>query len=918
MVTKTTFVKAIETPKGILIKTRKNNDEFNIEHIDFQNYFFVSIEDFLENKKLISNFSNNVTRYTAINGEFAKIYLNDNTKRNFLKYKLEVKGYKTYEADINVNKRYLIDKFENHEFGDVKILWYDIETDDRGDFLKDENNVVISNGKQILSIALEDEDGNKFYFYNKNPDNIEASEELEMLKKAFDVMKDYDLITAWNGNSFDRPYIEQRLSFHKNEFLINEFRLLIHLDEMIKYKTLTFTKHDSYSLEKVANDLLSDGKIDFSDDVQKGNGRFYELFKTNPEKFKEYNLKDVELMKKIDEKTRQFYMAKNISKITKTPIESFMFNSHILDLVLTRKNKSQNRIVDSKPTKFELEDRYKDVVGGGYTFCYTNGLYKNVKVRDYKSHYPLTMMTFNISKETYVSLKWPVLEEVKEHFTSDEYKLLTYIKKQSIDFVNRKITAKQKSVNINRKFKELFDNIDIDEKLNKLMFTFVDKYNGIEANKHAKQQNLIVTPADINKDVPGWSFHPHRYFSKTQGILSGYVKYCVETRDKLKLEKKRKAETNLNYEGSDEQKSDWYHEVVVKLLANSAFGYSGLRISRYYDWNIADTITTAARWITKKSILFCNKLNVTVTSGDTDSIFVEDSNWNGTDYDLDVEFYKYYTNEMFNIFNLPEDRFEFIDLETKQIRKHHYYCIFEHEKTFDSLIIIAKKRYYFLMNDKVDTMGGTFKKTDTNPLAAKLQKELCEDLLRFKYNNSFWKNKLLKIKNDCFNFKLDAEYLTYKNIYTKHHSAYGQAMLDSSGNHKTTANGKLRYAPVPAQIRLAKRLEEEGKEIQLGDMIIYIIGEPLAIGLKPSSRKKAERELFFKLYIENDSIEENIQRMKQNNCEYTIVYDSKQRAITVDEYKRGVKYDTHTYWSNIISPVKEILNVTDKELYDKL
>lgn len=1084
---KTIFIKAKETETGITLKHRIDDDTYKIEDIELQNYFYIRKEDFPQAKSSIARFSEHVTSYSAENGEFAKIYFNDNTQRNFLKKILENRQITLYEADINAVKRYLLDYYDNHTYGyGMRYLWYDIETDDRGSFDKDENNVVIAGKKQILSIALENEKGEKqFYFYNKNPDNHRCDEEFEMLSQAFEAMKDYDVVSAWNANMFDRPYIEQRLEqikqFHNTEQLESTWSMLIHIDELLKFKNLDHTKFTKFSLEHVANVLLGDGKIDFSDDVDKGNGGFYQLFKTNPKKFKEYNLKDVTLMRQIDEKRTHLSIVKHLSSFSKIPFESFMFNSQILDLLLTRRHHESHRIQKSKPNNDEKLLLEKIKPSGGYTFCVDTGFFKMVYVYDFKSHYPLMMATFNISNETFVKNMWPSKEDVEKAFSyeRDAQNMLSIIEVSKTIRQDWNYTRVNNEIYQIVKASEVLDKpliVNIDKYLTELMFTFIDNYTHETATKKAIEDNLILAPADFNKDTNGWLFHPHRCFSQTPGVLAEIVTNAVVERDKIKYKLKQLDKNSDEYYNLEKEQN------ALKVLANSAFGFSGFKLSRYFDYDIADSITSFGRYVIKKSLRFAeqnkyaviggdsvakdtiveidgvkqtiedffnntvakvdtatgkeiknvisnnvftkaikiknvkankhadsytdkayvvkrnvnkiirHKINkkmyrVTLESGKTidvtedhsmivrrnkkienpktkdlkvgDSVYVdtteisemtcpkiakiEEIEYDDYVYDLEVDdahtflandifvhntdsiftyakdgamsiqdldkaFYDYYSDDLFSRFNLKND-IEFKNPHTNELQKHHYFCVFEYEKTFQRFIMVAKKRYYFIKDGELGTMGGAFKKIDTNPLAVELQKQLCLDIMEDKFDKQEWSDKLSELKNTCFNNQLDVKYLQNRVTYSKHYSTYGGVMLDSkTGKPKITKDGRTRQKNIPCYIKLAERLDkEQHKPVEIGDALFYIIGSPEIIGLKPESRKKVDRELFASLYDEND-LDKSVERLQQADCEFKYLYDTKQRAITIDEYLAGEKYDATTYWSNIMSPLDEILN----------
>ena len=215
-----TFIKAAEKEHSVLVRYREN-DEVKVEDILFRNYIFIKKEDFSMIYKEVAKFSDKATPFSAVNGEFVKIYLNNNYDRYKLKNMIERFNIEVFEGDISSAKRYLIDRGPEYDFKNFKVIYLDFETDDRGTFDKDEFGVVIAGKKQILSCALLDEDGKEWYFRNKNPDDPNADSEYELIVDILNVLKKYDTVAAWNGHRFDYPYLQQRMDFHSETRKIN-------------------------------------------------------------------------------------------------------------------------------------------------------------------------------------------------------------------------------------------------------------------------------------------------------------------------------------------------------------------------------------------------------------------------------------------------------------------------------------------------------------------------------------------------------------------------------------------------------------------------------------------------------------------------------------------------------------------------
>jgi len=953
MSNKEVFIKAKETANGIVAKFRIE-DKYILKIINFRNYFFIKEEDILDDETAWNYCKSEAfsgVNISTPNGVFVKLYLKNNFWRNKFRQKLENNfGISVFEGDINAVKHWLI---ENQEMKlnaqDLRITYFDIETDDRGEFCKEEDGTVIAKGP-VMSCAIRDNKNPTEFLINENVDDIE--EEKKFLIKLFEKLKHTDVLTAWNGKKFDYPYLEQRGEFHElfgsyGEGGHIDFRLINKFDEMIKIKKVRDYDFKSFALNSVAKQVLGEGKIDFSDAVEGGNGNFYRLWATNKKLFEEYNRKDVDLMFDIEKKFKDMLIHLTCSDLCHCPIEDTMFNSMMSDYLMLNKYKDRNLIAPSKPNEAEiLRRKAKGGISGGYTFCFTPGLHQGVLVFDYKSHYPLLIMTFNICTSTYVSTEevdWNELSEImgwtNVKYMLHAHKMSNTCKNKNNKYNDRDWRKAMKQYCEDNQLSEEY--LKFDTKLEELMWHMLDKYVGHKYSDYVKENKLIYSPADFNKDTNGWHFHFHRLFTREIGVVPEIQDFVLENRDKIKYEIKTKLAEDFNFKNTFEFSSLNGNQCGIKTVGNALFGFLGFLKSRFYKYDVADTITTGGRWIIKKSIIFAKKNGFEVTSGDTDSIFVKNINFNGTYNDMNKLYYEYYKT-LFKPFNcnmtkevvVPQTELEIINKEPVKKETLPYYCVFEWEHTYKAIIIVAKKRYYFLETgtDKegkevlgLNTMGGAFKTRDTNPLAAKLQKELCFDVLTNAYDRNKWIKILTELKVKVFDYRLEIEYLTYSKNYSKHYNTYGKPMLDgNTGIQKTGSDGKPRFASIPAHIKMITRLDSENNlDYDVGDVIEYIIAKPKVVDFSCSLRTKKDRKKFKKYYdkfkAENPVFD--ITRLEEylirNWVDFKPILASSQEAITVKEYKAGAKYSTDDYFSRIIGPIIEILNVIDKKAINK-
>lgn len=897
------IVAGIEEETSILFRMRENG-EITFRRFPFLNYFYIKSEDLNE---VLQYVLKEMSEYSFVedfeNNQYVKLVFKNNKKRyDYINY-FQEKNIEMFENDVNAVKRFMTTtdlSFQNTE--DLVVGYLDIETDDRKEMMKDNKGNVIAQ-TAILSVAIGPQSGdssNILYFRNQNPDD--ENEERKLLLKLFDEMKKYDVLSAWNGLAFDFPYIKQRQEkLGLTEYFDWSFVNL--LDDLIIFKSFYDRQYKSYSLNNVAKQFIQDEKVSFVDELSEKdsyvNGKFYKMFIENPGLFERYNRKDVELMQLIEKKAKNYRPKLVLTKICQTFIRDTLHNSVLADSLFLRKCHEKNVIAVNKPSKAEQELRKLDVnPGGGYTFCFKPGLNKNVEAFDYKSHYPLIIITFNISPETFVSNMDVDFEEVSTFMSKDELDLMLF----SIE-IKQKFVKKDGSLKVGYdKEIEKYSNMkNYSFTLEDVMFKFASKYTGKKIEQYAKEHNYIYTPADFNHDTNGWTLHPHRLYKRSiMGVLPTISEEVLNERDKVKYKIKEQSAKNINFVDSEEHLSLHYYQIALKVLGNSLFGVLGAVHTRLYKYDVVDTITTVGRWILKKSILVAKQKDAEIIAGDTDSIFIKfnvdtEKERLAKINELNMLYFDTY-KQIFSSFNTIYKK-EQKNKRTNEVEIVPFWCEFEWEHTYQGMITIAKKRYYYIetfkdnsghVKYKIESRGGAFLKTDTNPLAAKLQKQLCYELLTDTYNREKFKAELLKYKEQCFNQKLEVKYLIFSKKYTKNHESFGQPIFDSeTGNIKKTASGEYRYAPIPVHIKLVKRLEENKvMKFNVGDTIDYIIAKP-EFETKETILKSG--------------------KVKRTKVRLT----SGQQGITVEEYLAGQEYDAETYWTRIIKPVLEILEVAD-------
>jgi DNA polymerase elongation subunit (family B) len=349
-----------------------------------------------------------------------------------------------YESDINPETRTLIDLY--YETDDPSTghreLFIDIEVSTEGGFSSAEEA-----WQPLTSIALHDRIGQKSIAIIVDPLNnlkpyTDSNMILEVVQTEYELISKFltywieirpTIVTGWNVDFFDIPYLYNRISkvagkqYADSLSPINEVIYLQHrnryrimgvscLDYMALYKLFTYSEESSYSLEAISQKELGKGKVEYE-------GTLDHLYKTDPEKFVEYNVNDVTLVLELDEKLKFLSLARGICHKGHVPYEDVYFTTRYLDGACVTYMKRLGIVAPNRRLRdhsVEGEEAPSNDFAGAFVKDPIPGLYEWVFDEDMASLYPSIIRTLNISPETKVGRveNW---DEVKKDFWEDGY-----------------------------------------------------------------------------------------------------------------------------------------------------------------------------------------------------------------------------------------------------------------------------------------------------------------------------------------------------------------------------------------------------------------------------------------------------------------------------------------------------------------
>ena len=345
-----------------------------------------------------------------------------------------VKKYKDVEDfDIYGNTRYLYQYIaEQHpeeeiayDVSKIRVFNIDIETAAENGF----PNIETAD-QEILAITIKDSYTGRFLVFGARPfdnkdsmvDYMHFRSEESMLSAFLDYWNQNfpDVITGWNVQLFDIPYIARRIDRvlgEKYTKMLSPWKLISSREIFIKgrkqiaydlpgistldylelYRKFTYTNQESYRLDHICFVELGEKKLDHSE-----YDTFKEFYENDWQKFIEYNIHDVRLVDKLDDKMKLLELAFTMAYDAKVNYEDVfsqvrMWDNYIYVELLKRK-------IAIPPKKESIKDaKY----AGAYVKEPIPGFYDWVVSFDLNSLYPHLIMQYNISPETLQDARHP-------------------------------------------------------------------------------------------------------------------------------------------------------------------------------------------------------------------------------------------------------------------------------------------------------------------------------------------------------------------------------------------------------------------------------------------------------------------------------------------------------------------------------
>jgi DNA polymerase I/DNA polymerase-2 len=297
-----------------------------------------------------------------------------------------------------------------------KVMAYDIETDD----------IKLGEG-EILMVSLVTDSFKKVITWKKpktsekNLDFLEfVKDEADLIEKFLEYVKKFspDFLVGYFSDGFDLPYMKMRAEknnirlsigldssqprFSRGFEVTAKTKGIVHVD-LLKFIRTAYSQYmqsETLSLNEVAHEFLGDEKKPFKHQHSS------KLTDSNWESYFEYNLHDSVLVYGLFEKMWPDIL--EFSRVMHEPTSEVTRNgmSKNVESFILHNLEKFNEIPEKRPTNEEIgQRRGKEKYEGAFVFEPTHGLYENVAVFDFTSSYGSTIVTYNLSKSTFIDDK---------------------------------------------------------------------------------------------------------------------------------------------------------------------------------------------------------------------------------------------------------------------------------------------------------------------------------------------------------------------------------------------------------------------------------------------------------------------------------------------------------------------------------
>jgi len=696
--------------------------------------------------------TNYVFYYDDPRGKYRSIYGNtvsrfSTRKRSeFEKERRIHSGKQLYESDINVVFRCLSENYLNVEPPKLHTCFFDIEVDfdpEKGFSPTDDPfnpvtaiSMYLDWQDTLVTLCIpprhmSDETAQEIV--SKFDNCLLFKNEKEMFDVFFQLIEDADILTGWNSEGYDIPYMVNRVTRVMSKDDTRKFCLLgqlpkprtyerfgkeevtydlvgrVHMDYLQLYKKYNYESRHSYKLDAIGEMEVGENKTQYE-------GTLDQLYNKDWEQFLVYNRQDTMLLVKIHNKLKFLDLANALAHENTVLLPTVMGSVAMIEMAIANEAHNRGLVVPDKKRK---DDRNEDEqqAAGAYVATPKKGMHEWVGAVDINSLYPSAIRALNMAPETIVA-------QVRQTLTDK------YMKDKALKLGAAKKRAKEGDEVWGAILWEgLFGVLEYTAIMNQERGTmlWVDYEDGRSEEMSAAEIWKMIfdshNPWMISANGTIFTY-------EKEGVIPGLLSRWYTERKSIQKQAKESYGTDM-YEYYDKR------QLVRKILLNSAYGALLNEHCRFYDKRIGQSVTLSGRQIVKHMMSYINECiegdydfnGRAIVYGDTDSCYFSaypalkeqidkgDINW---DKDTCVQLYD-------GIGEQVNDSFPaFMERAFHAPRKNGSIIKAGRELVGDRTIFITKKRYAINIYDKegkrkdvagklgdIKAMGLDLKRADT-------------------------------------------------------------------------------------------------------------------------------------------------------------------------------------------------------------
>ena len=450
--------------------------------------------------------------------------------------------------------------------------------------------------------------------------------EIEMFETFFQLIEDADVLTGWNSEGYDIPYMVNRTTRIMSKDDTRKFCLMgqlpkprvyerfgkeettfdlvgrVHMDYLQLYKKYNYESRHSYSLDAIGEMEVGERKTQYE-------GTLDQLYNKDFKTFVQYNRQDTMLMVKIHNKLKFLDLANALAHENTVLLPTVMGSVAMIEMAIMNEAHERGLVVPDKKRK-EVSNDEPTQAAGAYVATPKRGIHEWVGAVDINSLYPSAIRALNMAPETIVG---QVRQSLTEHYMLEKGRKLASEKKrykEDDDAVTGSIL-----------WEGLFGTLEYTAIMNQERGTMLtlDYEDGRSVEMSAAELWKLIFDSH-NPYILSANGTIFRY--DQEGVIPGLLTRWYTERKAIQKQAKESYGTDM-FEYYDKR------QLVRKILLNSAYGALLNEHCRFYDKRIGQSVTLSGRQIVKHMMSTINEVvtgnydhnGPAIVYGDTDSCY---------------------------------------------------------------------------------------------------------------------------------------------------------------------------------------------------------------------------------------------------------------------------------------------------------